>query len=102
MIRYLKHVHSKFAKNNPCALILDVYPSHWTKNVLQLAGDLNIDLIFVLANGTGQFQPLDRVIYGIIKSNLRPFANKEPVVSGLGPLFQSWWKKHGLKLRIST
>lgn len=84
MIRYLKHVHSKFAKNNPCALILDVYPSHRTKNVLQMAGDLNIDLIFVPANGTGQFQPLDRVIYGIIKSKLRSFANKEPIVSGPG------------------
>ncbi len=81
-IRYLKHVHKNLAKKHPCALIMDVYPAHRTKDVIRMAGLLQIELIYVPANGTGVFQPLDNKIYGILKSKLRAKANKTGVLAG--------------------
>lgn len=82
MIRYLRYIRDNIAGKNPCALVLDVYPAHRTKNVIQEAGNLNIELIYVPANGTGEFQPLDRTIFGIVKSKLRAAANRSEIFSG--------------------
>lgn len=71
----MKYVHKNLAHNNQCALILDVHPSHRTQKVTETAGRLKIELIYVPANGTGIFQPLDNKIYGILKSKLRAAAN---------------------------
>ena len=70
MKKYLKWL-SKQMKGEPFALILDVFKAHADKSVLKEAMKLKIQLIFVPACGTGRFQPLDRVIFGILKSKLR-------------------------------
>jgi len=57
-------------KNQPFALVLDIYATHITKDVKDLASQLKIELIYVPANGTGEFQPLDRTIFGIVKKEL--------------------------------
>lgn len=64
----------KCANGFPCALVLDCYPAHRTQAVKDLARQLNIELIFVPANGIGNYQPLDRKLFGIVKSSLRYMA----------------------------
>ena len=81
-IHYLKYVLRNLAKNHPCALILDFYPAHRTKKVIETAGHFKIELIYVPAKGTGIFQPLDNKIYGILKSKLRATANRTGVLTG--------------------
>ena len=81
VLRYLKHLHDNWSKGQPCALIMDCYKAHHTLNVIKKADDLNIQLIFVPANGTSIYQPLDRRIFGIVKSKLRSFA-KSDIFSG--------------------
>ena len=80
MIRYLNHLH-RYNKGKSYALVLDVYPAHRTLNVKEAARALDITLIYVPANGTGIYQPLDRRLFGIIKSKLRSLA-KLKIFSG--------------------
>lgn len=80
MLRYLEHLH-QLNKHEPCALVLDVYPAHRTPNVKEVAKTLDITLIYVPANGKGLYQPLDRRLFGIIKSKLRSLA-KSKIFSG--------------------
>lgn len=52
------------------ALVLDVYKSHLTKEFKQKAKELNIELIYVPACGTGIYQPLDISIFGVFKEKM--------------------------------
>ena len=52
-------------------LILDVYPSHRTEDIKNFAVGLNMDLLFVPAGRTDEFQPLDRAVFGSLKSMAR-------------------------------
>lgn len=70
MLRWLK-LFSDWMNNEKCALILDVFPAHRTQAVKDLAKELNIELLFVPAGATDRFQPLDRHIYGGLKSRIR-------------------------------
>lgn len=76
-MRYLKHLHDNWSKGQLCALIIDCYKVHHTLKVIKMADELNIQLIFVLANGTSIYQPLDKRIFGIVKSKLRSFAQSD-------------------------
>lgn len=69
MIQYLEWLHLQ-AGRRPCALVLDVFSAHRDKLVKETATRLNIELIYVPANGTSIYQPLDRKIFGIAKSRL--------------------------------
>ena len=69
MIRYLTWLYALMG-NEPFALVLDIYRAHITDDVSKFAEDHGIKLIYVPANGTGQYQPLDRRIFGIIKKQL--------------------------------
>ena len=40
------------------------------QDIKDFADRLNIELIYVPANGTGTYQPLDRKIFGIVKKKL--------------------------------
>lgn len=46
---------------------LNVFKAHRDDNVKELAEYLSIQLIYVPACGTGEFQPLDRRLIGIVK-----------------------------------
>ena len=69
-LEYLEWLHNEF-QGEPIALILDVYPSHKSDEVKQKAKELNIELLYVPAGGTAMYQPLDRRIFGELKSRAR-------------------------------
>lgn len=77
MIQYLNHLHFKYADTFPCALLLDCYKAHRTTRVKQEAQKLGIKLVYVPANGTGKYQPLDRRVFGIVKAKLRSLAKSK-------------------------
>lgn len=74
MIDYLQHLYDNWSKGQPCALLVDCFRAHCTKIVKKFAKEHFIELIYIPANGTSDFQPLDRRIFGIIKSKLRSLA----------------------------
>jgi hypothetical protein len=52
-------------------LILDKFEAHERENIYELADALNILLIFIPRGGTGQYQPLDRRVFGALKAKGR-------------------------------
>ena len=66
MQEYLVWLWDRMGKKLFC-LILDVFEAHRDDSVKELAEDLGIQLIYVPACGTGEFQPLDRRLFGIVK-----------------------------------
>jgi hypothetical protein len=70
MIRYLEYL-SQACQFEPLMLVLDVYKAHRTTKLKKRANELNIELLFVPAGGTSLYQPLDRRIFGELKSRAR-------------------------------
>lgn len=66
MKTYLSWLRKKMGEG-PIALILDVYRAHIEKSVKAHKRKLGIKLIFVPACGTGNYQTLDRSLFGIVK-----------------------------------
>ena len=96
MIEYLDYFKKNIAGEGDCALVLDCLAAHRTPAVLNKAAELRINLIFVPANGTGYYQPLDRRIFGILKAKLRSITGTQ-TLSGEGRystitkyLFEAW------------
>jgi hypothetical protein len=58
-------------RGEPCLLVADMYQAHRTQGVKDLARELGIELLFVPAGATGECQPLDRRIFGELKSLAR-------------------------------
>ena len=54
-------------------LILDVYLSHRTEDVNNFSVWLNMEHIFVPAEMTNEFQPLDRAVFGCLKAYAKGF-----------------------------
>jgi hypothetical protein len=67
----LEWLHWEIAGGCPCVLILDVYPAHRTEIVVNAAGERDIELLFVPADGTSEYQPLDHRIFGELNSRAR-------------------------------
>lgn len=63
-------------------LIVDIYRSHLTDSVCELAKELRIILLFIPANGTSLYQPLDVTIYGPFK--LKYKAELQKIISRPG------------------
>lgn len=78
MLDYLRWIN-EISMGQECALILDVFAAHRSEEVKRLAEELNINLIFVPANGTSLYQPLDRCIYGPVKMILARFIHMEQI-----------------------
>jgi len=55
----------------PFHLLLDCYSAHRTMDVKAFAVQLGITLHCIPAGGTDQFQPLDLLIFGALKSTAR-------------------------------
>ena len=81
-LKYLDYLYNNWSERQPCALLLDCFKAHCTNAVKKFAKEHFIELIYVPANGTSHFQPLDRRIYGILKSKLRSLAGTK-IYSGL-------------------
>jgi len=71
---YLDLVHQSVGKN-PCALILDRYASHTSDEIKACANDLGIHLVYIPTSGTEVYQPLDRKVFGVLKSMASSFFN---------------------------
>lgn len=67
MIRYLKWL-KEFKKGYILHVLWDLYASHKSEIVKSTAKDLEIGLSFIPAGQTDEWQPLDRRIFGILKS----------------------------------
>ena len=78
MIRYINWLINQM-HNEPFALALDIYSAHITHDVKKHAADNNVELIYVPANGTGTYQPLDRTIFGIVKKKLISKEMHDPI-----------------------
>jgi hypothetical protein len=58
----------KIAPRQKLLLVLDVYAAHRNAELVKLAGQHNIELLFIPAGMTGELQPLDATIFGMLKS----------------------------------
>ena len=67
MMKYLEMVH-RWVNSEPCVLILDRYSAHTMESVIAKAAELHIELIFIPTSATDKYQPLDKRIFGILKS----------------------------------
>lgn len=67
---YLLHLRELFC-DDPLDLILDVHSSHRTQEVKTLAQNLGINLHYIPAGATDALQPLDRRVFGALKSSAR-------------------------------
>lgn len=70
MDSYLEWLRSLYG-DEPLVLVLDVFSAHRHIDVKNKAQELNIELIYVPANGTSTYQPLDRKIYGPLKQRIK-------------------------------
>jgi hypothetical protein len=52
------------AAAQPCVLILDVYSAHQTDVVMAAAEECDLELLFLQASGTSEYQPLDYRMFG--------------------------------------
>jgi hypothetical protein len=66
-LRWLNHCN----RGKLITLLLDVFASHRCGEAKELASQLNIKLEFVPAGLTGEYQPLDRRIFGDLESCTR-------------------------------
>lgn len=67
---YLLHLRELFC-DDPLDLILDVHSSHRTQEVKTLAQNLGINLHYIPVGATDALQPLDRRVFGALKSSAR-------------------------------
>ena len=65
-IDYLKFIE-KTLNGRYCCLVWDVHISHRSPEVVQWARDHKINTLFIPAGQTGEYQPLDRRVFGVLK-----------------------------------
>jgi hypothetical protein len=56
---------------DPIHLLLDSYPEHRTREVRATAAGLGITLGFISPGLTDEFQTVDRVVFGVLKSHAK-------------------------------
>jgi hypothetical protein len=71
IMKYMEWLHGEISDGCPCALILDIYPTHRTGRVRATAQENDVELLFVPAGGTARFQPMDRRVFGELKARAR-------------------------------
>ena len=108
MIFYLELL-SRWMDCQSCVLILDHYPAHETSNVRQKAEELNIRLVFIPRSATDIFQPLDRRVFGALKSKAAAKGNDFQFYhdrafskSEAADLFLQCWKELTSDLIVSS
>jgi hypothetical protein len=72
MVQWLSALRQNlFPDDRPVAVILDTYAAHRCQEVRTAASNLNIELIFIPPGCTDLLQPLDRRVFGVLKSKAR-------------------------------
>ena len=74
MLWYLHKFH-QWMNGEPSALFLDRYTSHISDSTRQCAEELEIELVFIPTSGTDRYQPLDRYVFGVMKSAAAAICN---------------------------
>jgi hypothetical protein len=99
MIEYLYWLHDQMNRE-PCLLIMDLHMSHTSKAVFAAAAELDIEILLIPAGCTGDLQPLDRRIFGELKSRASRLFRRAEIIEGgnrltrqrkIDILEQSWW-----------
>lgn len=67
MKHFQKHVRS--SKENPCLIIFDNHESHISVESVQYAKDHGIHLLTIPPHTSQKLQPLDRIVFGCLKSH---------------------------------
>jgi hypothetical protein len=68
---YLHHLRKQVPNGDRIFLISDGHASHRTEDVKKLATELNIQLLSIPPGATDKLQPLDRMVFGALKSEAR-------------------------------
>jgi hypothetical protein len=68
---YLRLLRKHSQSQATIHLICDLHSSHRTPTVREVASSLNIELHYIPAGATDSLQPLDRLIFGVLKSHAR-------------------------------
>jgi hypothetical protein len=68
---YLRHVRNEIADDEEIILVCDLHASHRSEDVKSLAAALKIRLVYIPAGATDELQPLDKVVFGALKSEAR-------------------------------
>jgi hypothetical protein len=71
IVEYLQWTHTEIAGGQPCALILDAYPTHRSDGLMAATEECDIELPSVPAGGASEYQPLDHHIFGELKSRAK-------------------------------
>jgi hypothetical protein len=69
--QYLHHLRQQVPNGEKIFLICGVHALHRTDTVKQLAVALNINLLYIPPGATDRLQPLDRMVFGALKSEAR-------------------------------
>jgi hypothetical protein len=68
---YLRHLRAQMPNGDHIFLVCDVHASHRIQDVKELAAELNIELLDIPPGATDTLQPLDRKVFGVLKSETR-------------------------------
>ena len=68
-MNFFLHQYHKWMNFEPSALFLDQYTSHVSQTTKTIADQLNINLVFIPKSATEIYQPLDKVVFGSLKSS---------------------------------
>ena len=68
VMKWYLNKFKQWMKNERCALILDRYSSHFSETIQTYAQELGIELLYIPTSATDKYQPLDRLIFGSLKS----------------------------------
>ena len=78
MIRYLRWLKS-YKQDRMIHVLWDLYPAHQDPRVIDAASAEEIGLTFIPAGQTGEWQPLDRRIFGSLKQRATKILNERMI-----------------------
>jgi hypothetical protein len=82
MCRYFAILRQELYPEGPLIVILDAYAAHRSREVREIARLWEIQLVFIPPGCTDKLQPLDRRVFGVLKSYARQLWRKQHHESG--------------------
>jgi hypothetical protein len=82
MYHYFAILRQELYREGPLIVILDAYAAHRSPEVREIAGVWEIQLVFIPPGCTDKLQPLDRRVFGVLKSYARRLWRKQYRESG--------------------
>jgi hypothetical protein len=82
MRRYFAILRQELYRAGPLIVVLDAYPAHRSREVREITRLWEIQLVFIPPDCTDKLQPLDRRVFGILKSPARQLWRKQYKASG--------------------